>query len=165
MTFRRLIYAKFLVLTSLWWGWTVLVDIFIIPTVFRMIDIFFKAGDLGIAVFSKLNNLEVLVGSVLVALLAYQVTKNKKALPLLVMSILAWLIAMTYFTFLTPKLIEITELWKTADLMGLTAVGGHPDIQQAHQFYHKLYIGTDVFKLALLTTMLGYGIWKEEEWR
>ena len=165
MTLRRLIYSKFLVLTSLWWGWTVLVDIFIIPTVFRTIDIFFKAGDLGIAVFSKLNNLEVLVGSVLVALLAYQVTKNKKALPLLVMSIVAWLIAMTYFAYLTPKLIALTELWKTTDLMGITAVAGIPDIQQAHQFYHKLYIGTDVFKLVLLTVMLGYGIWKEEEWR
>ncbi|WP_408098961.1 hypothetical protein ACJVC5_08590 [Peredibacter sp. HCB2-198] len=165
MTIRRLIYAKFLVLTSLWWGWTVLVDFFIIPTVFKTIDIFFKAGDLGIAVFSKLNNLEVFVGSVLVALLAYQVTKNKKALPILIMSIVAWFIAMTYFTFLTPKLIEITELWKTTDLMGLTGVAEYPDLQQAHQFYHRLYIGTDVFKLVLLTVMLAYGIWKEEEWR
>lgn len=165
MTIRRFIYAKFLVLTSLWWGWTVLVDIFIIPTVFRTIDNFFKAGDLGIAVFSKLNNLEVLVGSVLVAILAYQVTKNRKALPLLVMSIVTWLIAMTYFAYLTPKLIALTDLWKTTDLMGITGVAGIPDIQQAHQFYHKLYIGTDVFKLVLLTVMLGYGILKEEKWR
>lgn len=165
MTIQRFIYSKFLVLTSLWWGWTVLVDIFIIPTVFRTIDSFFQAGDLGIAVFSKLNNLEVFVGTVLVALLAYQTTKNKKALPLLIMSIITWLIAMTYFSFLTPKLIALTELWKTTDLMGMTGVAGIPDIQEAHQFYHKLYIGTDVFKLVILTAMLSYGILKEEKWR
>lgn len=164
MTKNRTIYSLFLICVSLWWGWTVLVDMFIIPTVFKIVDQFFQAGDLGIAVFSKLNNLEVVLASILVGLFSYQITKNKKALTLLVLSILVWLIAMTYFSFLTPKLIELTELWKKTDLMGLTGVAGIPDVQQAHQYYHNLYIGLDVVKLLLLSAMLLIGVIKEEKW-
>jgi hypothetical protein len=164
MTKKRVVYSLFLITVSLWWGWTILVDIFIIPTVFKTIDQFFQAGDLGIAVFSKLNNLEVVLGSILVGLFSYQVTKNKKSLPLLVLSMVVWLIAMTYFSFLTPKLIELTELWKRTDLMGITGVAGIPDVQQAHQHYHNLYIGLDVIKLLLLSAMLLIGVIKEEKW-
>ena len=164
MTKNRYLYSLFLILVSLWWGWTVLVDMFIIPTVFKTIDNFFQAGDLGIAVFSKLNNLELVLASILVGLLSFQMTKNKKALMLLVPGILVWLIAMTYFTFLTPKLVELTELWKKTDLMGITGVAGIPDIQQAHQFYHNLYIGLDAVKLLLLSAMLIVGVVKEEKW-
>lgn len=164
MTKNRYLYSLFLIVVSLWWGWTVLVDIFIIPTVFKTIDQFFQAGDLGIAVFSKLNNLELVVASILVGLFSFQMTKNKKALMLLVPSILVWIIAMTYFAYLTPKLIELTELWKKTDLMGITGVAGIPDIQQAHQYYHNLYIGLDVVKLLLLSAMLIVGVVKEEKW-
>lgn len=148
----------------MWWGWTVLVDFFIIRTVFANIDNFFQAGNLGIAVFSKLNNLEVIVSSALVGVLSFQMTKNKKILPLLMMSVVAWIVAMTYFTYLTPKIIELTELWKKTDLMGITAVAGIPDVQQEHQFFHKLYIGIDTFKLVLLTVMMFIGAFKEEQW-
>ena len=148
----------------MWWGWTVLVDFFIIRTVFANIDNFFQAGNLGIAVFSKLNNLEVIVSSALVGVLSFQMTKNKKILPLLIMSVVAWIVAMTYFTYLTPKIIELTELWKKTDLMGLTAVAGIADVQQEHQFFHRLYIGIDTFKLVLLTVMIFFGAFKEEQW-
>ncbi len=164
MTKNRYLYSLFLIVVSLWWGWTVLVDMFIVPTVFKTIDQFFQAGDLSIAVFSKLNNLELVLASILVGLFSYQMIKNKKALMLLVPSIVVWLIAMTYFTFLTPKLVEMTELWKKTDLMGITGVAGIPDIQQAHQFYHNLYITLDVVKLLLLSAMLLIGVIKEEKW-
>lgn len=164
MTKNRTIYSLFLILVSLWWGWTVLVDIFIIPTVFKTIDQFFQAGDLGVAVFSNLNKLEVVLGSVLVGLFSYQITKNKKALLLFVLSILVWLIVMTYFSFLTPKLIRLTELWKKTDIMGLTGLAGIPDVQQAHQSYHNLYISLDIVKLLLLSAMLVIGVTKEEKW-
>ncbi len=91
-------------------------------------------------------------------------TKNKKILPLLIMSVVAWIVAMTYFTYLTPKIIELTELWKKTDLMGITAVAGIPDVQQEHQFFHKLYIGIDTFKRVLLTVMIFIGAFKEEQW-
>ena len=148
----------------MWWGWTVLVDMFIIRTVFRTIDNFFEAGDLGIAVFSKLNNLELLVSTFLVALLAFQVSKNKKAMPYLIMSIIAWIVAMTYFSYLTPKLVELTELWKKTDHMGVAGTSNIPDIQQAHQYYHNFYIGLDAFKLILLSFMIFLGVWKQERW-
>lgn len=164
MTKNRFLFSSFLVCVSLWWGWTFLVDMFVIRTVFATVDNFFLAGDLGIAVFSKLNNLEIIVSSALVGLLAFQLTKNKKVLPLLLLSIGGWLIAMTYFSFLTPKLISLTELWKKTDLMGITAVAGIPDIQQEHQFYHNLYIGIDVAKLILLSAMMFIGIYKEGQW-
>jgi hypothetical protein len=83
---------------------------------------------------------------------------------MLVLSSLLWVIAMTYFTFLTPKIAELSGLWKKTDLMGITGVAGIPDIQQAHQFYHNLYIAIDSTKLLLLTTMMILGVVKEEKW-
>lgn len=164
MTKNRFVFSTFLLIVSMWWGWTVLVDMFIIRTVFATIENFFQAGDLGIAVFSKLNNLEVIVSTALVAILSYQFTKNKKVLPLLIMSVVAWMVAMTYFAYLTPKLIYLTELWKKTDLMGLAGNSAIPDIQQEHQFYHRLYIGMDSFKLVLLSVMILFGSFKQDKW-
>lgn len=164
MTKNRFVFSTFLLIVSMWWGWTVLVDMFIIRTVFATIENFFQAGDLGIAVFSKLNNLEVIVSTALVAILSYQFTKNKKVLPLLIMSVVAWIVAMTYFAYLTPKLVYLTELWKKTDLMGLAGTSAIPDIQQEHQFYHRLYIGVDSFKLVLLTVMILFGSFKQDKW-
>lgn len=160
---KNYLFSFFLILLSLWWGWTVLVDMVIIRTVFTIVDNFFLAGDLGITVFSKLNNLELIVSSLLVAILSLQVRKNKKVLPLLVLSIITWIIAMTYFSYLTPKIVTLTELWKKTDLMGINSVAGIPDVQQEHQLYHNLYIGLDVAKLILLSLMMGLGIWKQEK--
>jgi hypothetical protein len=70
---------------------------------------------------------------------------------------------MFYFSYLTPKLVMLTELWKKTDLMGITSVSGIPDVQQEHQFYHRLYISLDTVKLILLGTMLGLGIFKAEK--
>lgn len=164
MTSKRFVYSSFLVLVSLWWGWTVLVDMFIIRTVFSVIENFFQAGDLGVAVFSKLNNLELIVSTGIVTLLSYQVSKNKNALKLLVLSLGAWVISLVYFSFLTPRLTEMTNLWKKADALGVSGLNGIADIQQAHQFYHNLYIATDVIKLVLLTIILIIGIVQEEKW-
>jgi hypothetical protein len=163
MTKNRFLYSSFLVLVSLWWGWTFLVDMIIIRTAFGLIDNFFQAGDLGVAIFSKLNNLEVVAGSFLVVVLSLNTKRNRRALPILIMSVITWLIGMTYLSYLTPKLIELTDLWRQTDLMGLTSVAGIPDVQQEHQFYHNLYIGLDSVKLVLLSIMLGLGIWKEEK--
>lgn len=147
----------------MWWGWTLLVDAFIIPTVFGHIDEFFIAGELGIAVFSKLNNLEVIVSSFILALIALTFFRTKKPLLLLITSLLAWAIAMFYFIYLTPKIMELTALWKKAEVTGLFGIAGVPDIQAAHQFYHNLYIKLDVIKLIILSGLLGLTVWKQEE--
>lgn len=164
MTHNRLAYSLFLVLVSIWWAWTVLVDVFVIRTVFQTIENFFLAGDLGLAVFSKLNNLEVVVSTLLIVVLFYQTRKNRKSIFLLILSVMTWLIAMTYFSYLTPKLAYLTELWKKSDLGGVTSMFGIADIQQEHQFYHNIYIGLDSIKLILLSILLGLGIVKQDKW-
>ena len=164
MSKKSYLFPIFIVLTTLWWGWTSLVDFIVVRTVFGMIDNFFQAGELGIALFSKLNNLEIVVSTVLILILGLHSKMTRKSLPLLALAIIAWSIPIIYYAYLTPKILELTALWKQADLMGLTAVAGIPDIQQEHHFYHNLYIGLDAFKLLLLTTMLGLGIWKQEQW-
>jgi hypothetical protein len=164
MTKNRFVFPLFIVLVSLWWGWTVLVDMFIVPAVFGHIDEFFKAGELGITVFSQLNSLEIIVSSVLVGILAFQCRLNKNAWKLLGPGLICWIIAVTYFAYLTPKITELTALWKQADLMGLTSVAGIPDIQQEHQYFHDLYVSIDTVKLGLLTIMLILGILRGEKW-
>ncbi|MFP5386134.1 MAG: hypothetical protein ACLGHN_08655 [Bacteriovoracia bacterium] len=165
MNIHCFLFPIFLVLTSMWLGWSLLVDFFIVPTVFATIDSFFQAGDLGIAVFSKLNKLEVIVSTVLVSLFSFHFVKTKKGLPLLVMVIFAWVIALSYFSFLTPKLVTLTELWKKTDLMGLTGVAEITDVQQEHQFYHNLYIGIDTLKIFLLSGLLVFGSLKQDQFK
>lgn len=162
---NRFNYPLIVFLSSIWWGWTILVDIFVIPTVFRTLEGFFEAGDLGIAVFSKLNNLEVIVSSILLALLALNTLRTRRARVPLILGVLLWMMAMTYFSWLTPKIIVLTEIWKNADQMNLTGTTGIPDIQQAHQFYHNLYIKLDMLKLTLLTAFIGLTFWKQEDFK
>jgi hypothetical protein len=154
----RLVDSIVLVLISIWLGWTVLVDFFVVPTVFRTISNFFEAGDLGIAVFSKLNNLELIVATIILGLLSLEIKKNKV---FFILSILTWSIVMFYFSYLTPKIITLTELWKTAESTGTLGVSGIADIQANHQTFHKLYVGLDSVNLVLLSCLLGMSVWKK----
>ncbi|HXH76417.1 MAG TPA: DUF4149 domain-containing protein [Bacteriovoracaceae bacterium] len=162
---RKVLPPFIIALASIWLGWTVLVDFFIVPVVFQKIGDFFMAGFLGIEVFSKLNNLEVLVASALVALTALSVKRGKSAIVAFVLSLILWFVAMFYFSYLTPKIISLTEQWKRADLMGLTGLSGIPDLQQEHQYYHRMYIAIDSVKLGLLSILIGFGIWRGDEWK
>lgn len=164
MTKSRLTYSTFLILTSMWWGWTVLTDIFVVPVIFRHIDSFFRAGEFAIAIFSRVNILEVITASILVALTAWQTTKNKKALPLFILSVISGAISFTYFAYLTPKILELTKLWESLDSIGLVGTAEIPDVQQEHHFFHNLYIRLDVVKLLLLTIMLSFGVLRKEKW-
>lgn len=139
-------------------------DFFVVRTVFATVSNFFEAGDLGIAVFSKLNNLELIVGSSLMALTAWQTLKDRRSLKLFVLSLMCWIVVMFYFTYLTPKLIGLTDLWKLADAKGVIAINGISDIQQEHQHFHRIYIALDSFKLMALSCLLFLGVWKNEEW-
>lgn len=136
-----------LILVSIWWGWTVIIDFAVVPTVFSTINDFFNAGELGIALFSKINNFEIIIASSLIIL-------SRKKLPLF-LSVSVWIIVMIYFVYLTPKIIELTELWKKAEALKQISIAGIPDIQQEHQFYHRLYVGLDSVKLLILTVLGG----------
>ena len=137
-----------LILLSIWWGWTVIIDFAVVPTVFSVINDFFNAGELGIALFSKLNNFELVISALLIVL---SLKQGKLRLGLM---ICAWMIVMFYFSYLTPKLTHLTLLWKEADAAGLTGIAGIADVQQEHQFFHRVYVGLDSLKLLLLSFAL-----------
>lgn len=162
---KKFIPPFILVITSLWLGWTMLVDFFIIPTVFKHVDDFFQAGFLGIAVFSRLNSLEILAATSLVSLTSLNVKKDITTVVAFVASLILFTISILYFVYLTPKIITLTELWRKADLMGLIGLRGIADLQQEHQFYHRLYIGIDTVKLGLLLILMGFGVFRSEQWK
>jgi hypothetical protein len=164
MNKKNIYYSSFLTLVSLWWGWTVLTDFFVVPMVFKTINDFFNAGELGAALFSKLNALELIVSSLLVVITALKLRENKQVLPFFILSVLGFSIVMLYFSFLTPKIIQLTDLWKKADEMGVSGIGDIPDVQQAHQYFHNLYIRIDSIKLIILTILLGLGFFKQDKW-
>jgi hypothetical protein len=163
MNNNRTVYPLFLILVSMWWGWTVLVDFFIVRSVFSTVTDFFQAGELGILLFSKLNNLEIVVSSFIVALLSFQYRKKKSILFFLGISLVPWIIVMFYFSYLTPKLTLLSEMWKQADFAGVSSFGGISDVQQEHQKYHQLYITLDSVKLFFLSLLLIFGVWKQEK--
>lgn len=151
MTTKRFFYPAFLILTSIWLGWTILVDFFVVRTVFAHVSNFFEAGELGIALFSKLNSLEVVVSS---SLLAMTVMLKRKGLFLLVPVLICWLIVMFCFSYLIPKITFLTEVWRNLDVKGITPPAGISDPQQDHQFLHNLYIKMDAVKLVLQCSMI-----------
>ena len=159
MISRRLLYSGLLILLSLWLGWTALVDFVVVPGVFRNIDNFFEAGDLGIYLFQRLNYLEVVIASSVVAVVTFIFRKNRLALPLLISSVVVMVIAFTYFTWLIPKISELTELWKLSEAGKSIAIA---DIQQEHQFFHRIYVIMDTVKLLVLLFMIVSSVGKEE---
>lgn len=138
-----------LILLSLWWGWTALIDFAVVPTVFRTIHDFFNAGELGIALFSRLNIFELIVSTILMGLF-WRLAKWRFAL-----LAVAWIIVLVYFFYLTPKITHLTALWKEAESLKQVGIAGIQDIQQEHQLYHRIYVGLDSLKLLILTFVLG----------
>lgn len=159
MNSRRILYSSLLILLSLWLGWTALVDFVVVPGVFRNIENFFEAGNLGIYLFERLNYLEVVIASTVVALITFIFRQNRRALPLLISSLIVMIIAFTYFTWLIPKIADLTELWKISEAGKTIAVA---DIQQEHQYYHRIYVIMDTVKLLVLLFMIVSTVGKEE---
>lgn len=149
----------YLILVSMWFGWTVLVDFFVVPSVFAQISNFFEAGHLGVTVFTKLNKLELIVSLMVCSSLLVQ-KKYKTLIPALVCTV----IVLYYVGFLSEKIRDLTVLWQEADSKGVVGLNGIPDVQQSHQFYHKLYITLDSVKLFLLLTLLGLGFFRPKEY-
>jgi hypothetical protein len=157
-------YSLYLFFTSVWWGWTVLVDMVVVRILFSRIDDIFVAGSIGMELFSRLNQLEIVFSSALVVITVFSLREKKHHVFEFVFAMLTWGISMIYFSYLTPKLITLTKLWKSSDLQGIISAPGIPDIQQEHQFFHNLYIGLDSVKLVFLTLMIGAAFWRREKW-
>jgi hypothetical protein len=158
------LHSLYLIFASIWWGWTLLIDMFVIRILFSKIDDIFLAGNIGMELFSKLNQLEMIISTALLVIIFFQVRVNRRLLKEFFLTLTTWIISVIYFSYLTPKLIFLTELWKKNDLIGIYSAPGIPDIQQAHQYYHNLYIGIDSLKLITLTVMIGLATWRREKW-
>ena len=74
----------------------------------------------------------------------------------------AFFIVMVYFSFLTEKIVTLTELWKKADQSGKIGIVGIVDVQQEHQFYHRIYVGLDSLKLLFLSFIIGISIFRKD---
>ncbi len=145
-------------LLGLWWGTTSIIDFVVVPTVFSVINDFFNAGELGIALFRKFNFFELFFA---ISILVFEWrTKNKFILTSI---FLALFIVIIYTTTLTPHLAQLSRWWKEADSQGLTSIYGVKDIQQEHQFYHRLYVSLDSLKLLILSCVLTYKIFAKNK--
>lgn len=141
---------------ALWLGLSAFTDFFVIRTAFEITGDFFKAGDLGIALFGKLNRFEIVFASFLLIEVVLNPGKSRfLQLVKLLLTLVLFSIALTYFSYLTPKIMELTDFWKEADKLGTLSFGGIADVQTEHQFFHRLYIGLDTVKMLLLSVLLG----------
>ncbi len=144
-----------LILVSIWWGWTVIIDFAVVPAVFRVINDFFNAGELGATLFARLNGLEIIVSSLLIVVTLVHFKINRRGKLQLSLVLAAWAIVMVYVAYLTPKITSLTYLWKEAEALGQSGLGDINDIQQEHQFFHNMYVTLDSIKLLILTFLLG----------
>lgn len=151
-----------LVLVSIWLGWTALIDFAVVPTVFSVVNDFFNAGELGIALFSKLNLFEIVISSLLIVVSVLHLKKEGRGQIPLLLACGAWVIVMFYFAYLTPKITELTAIWKKAELVNQMGIAGINDIQQEHHFYHRMYVGLDTLKLLILSFILGILLFRKE---
>ncbi len=138
---------------SAWLALTLFTDFVVIRTAFELTGDFFKAGDIGIALFGKLNNFEIIFGSFILV----EAVFKRKILPL-ILSLILFSIALIYFSYLTSKISALTELWKEAEKAGVLSMGNISDVQAEHQFFHRLYIGLDTLKMILLAALLSIKI-------
>ncbi len=144
---------------SFWLGCIVLTDFVVIRTLFSEMNDFFKAGFIGVKLFSKLNFLELIFATVILLSEIFLFIKSKKTIHFFLLFFILYSITFFNFIHLTPKLSDLTYLWYKADLMGLVGINGIKDIQQEHQFYHELYIMIDSVKIFILTASLSIFAW------
>lgn len=140
--------------TSSWLSLSLFINFFVIRLIFSEIDQFFLAGKIGMMLFTKFNLIETILSTFILSLISLINLKQKCSKKILFLSLSLFSFALTYTFYLTPKLIELTELWQKADIMGVVGIRGIKDIQQEHQFFHRIYIILDTVKLITLFIFL-----------
>ena len=164
MTRIRTSYSIALIFLSLWLGWAVLVEFIVIPAVFRIVDTFFTAGNLGIEIFRKVNVLELLAAAVVVSATTLIFRNNKKSWPLLTLAVIALVLVLNNHFYLVPRLTVLTEDWSKTGLVAENFRHLLPEYQQEHQFFHKLYFGLAGLKLLLLLSLISLVLLRERHW-
>lgn len=154
MKSRRIIFSILIAVLTSWLALTCVIDFLVIPEVFAKVENFFKAGLLGASLFQKLNCVEVFFAIILLVLTGLDIKKSSRRRIHFLFSLILSSIAFFYAFFLTNKITSLTKTWIYLDSINKHGNKYIPDIQQAHQFYHELYIGIDSIKIVLLLITL-----------
>lgn len=140
-----------LVLPSLfaWFFLTIFVDIFTVPTVFRTVGDVTIAGKVGILVFSKMNQFEILFG-LLTLIGSFFYFRIHHSVKWLVVSVVLFVWSLFYTFYMTPKIADTTYLihnTQASDPMYIV-------LQSTHAYYHTLYRYFDTSKLVVLLVFI-----------
>jgi hypothetical protein len=137
-------------LSMSWLSTTLLIDFMVVPLIFRNIPKFFLAGEIGSQLFMKYNRIELLFITLIITHLIF-FKKNFRHLKwLLLLSSLLLAITLVYNFYLTQRMREIGIVWEYVDQTGQLGTKNIPDVQQAHQEFHRIYIFLDSFKIGFL---------------
>ena len=136
---------------SAWLALTLMIDIAVVPTVFRNSSQIFEAGHIGIILFTLLNRLEILFASVVF------LTSFKWARHRLITFISAFLVILIlcYNFLLTPGITQAAKKME-AHQAATDFSQGFAKAQDEHRQYHDLYKVLDSTKMFLLLGLLIY---------
>jgi len=142
-----------LIVSSMWFGMTAAVDFVAVPLVFTTLTSLEQAGQLGIAVFSRFNTIELLLGTIMLALsmlLFFKEKNGKWSITWVLLSVLVASLAITYSFYLSPM---IGFLGREMHQFPLESEP-YLKVYEQHQFFHKLYVKLDSVKLISLLVFM-----------
>lgn len=143
-----------LILSSMWLGMTMAVDFVAVPLVFQTLSSLQDAGRLGIAVFSRFNNIELILGFLILIssiLVLFNGDKNRWGLVWLLLAISLSSLSIVYAFYLSPQIAFLgTEMHQFP-------LESEPylKIYKEHQFFHHLYVKLDSAKMLILAVVIG----------
>lgn len=131
-----------------WFFMTLLVDIVVIPTVFKNISNLEEGGRIGMIVFHRFNCIEIFFG---VCILAGVLLREKKSKGLIGASMLLLFFSLLYTFYMTPTIARIgTSLHQVA-----TTSSEYEFLRHEHTMFHNLYRYFDTTKLGILLLFSG----------
>lgn len=147
--FKKILIALVLPCIFTWFFLTIFVDVFTVPTVFRTVGDVTIAGKVGIKVFSKMNQLEILFGFfTLIGSFCYFRVYGQ--LKWLTASAILFCWSLFYTFYMTPNIADTTYLiHNTSPSDPMYAV-----LQSSHAYYHTLYRYLDTSKLIFLLAFI-----------
>ena len=137
--FSELVFAFLLV----WFFTTVLVDIIVIPNVFRTLNDVQLAGKVGMVVFHKFNLFEIFFSSIIFIGISLN---SRRKIGEIVLSFALFCLSLIYTFVMTPKITEISLKISQTNI----ADPLYAELQSNHAFYHNMYRNFDSAKLLVL---------------
>ena len=138
-----------------WLLMTILVDIYVVPPVFRNISSRVEAGRLGGIIFQSFNIIEVIFSAIILILslcLGLRLKSGIRKKLILLFSLFLLGLSNLYFLKMTPEIIKLnTERHQalSQDLVTQLEI-----IEEKHQAVHHLYVKLDSAKMLLLLVFL-----------